>query len=154
MSKHYASLLALLVGLLVLAACMPVAPAREDDAPSEPSLNENDNGNTNDNAAENDNQAGTEGGNVVEVELTSYEIDMPKTLQAGTITFHVVNNSQDDEHSIEIEGEGIEEELEPHLEPGEEGTLTVDLAPGTYRVYCPVNDHAEEHGMEIEITVE
>jgi uncharacterized cupredoxin-like copper-binding protein len=140
MRKAHALLICLLAGLIFLSACTPVAPGREED---EPAGNENENVNSNDNEAE----------NVVEVELVSYEIHMPMTLDAGTITFHVVNNSQDDEHSIEIEGNGIEEELEPHLEPGEEGALTVDLAPGTYRVYCPVDDHADEHGMEIEITV-
>src|SRR5688572_8648759 len=134
MRKLHTLLISLLVGLMFLSACTPVVPGREEDAPA---VNENENANNNDNEAE----------NVVEVELVSYEINMPTTLDAGTITFHVINNSDDHEHSIEIEGNGIEKELEPHLQPGEEGTLTVDLAPGTYRVYCPVEDHAEEHGM-------
>jgi uncharacterized cupredoxin-like copper-binding protein len=90
---------------------------------------------------------------MVEVELVSYEIHMPQTLQAGTNTFHVVNHATDEEHSFEIEGNGIEEELESHLQPGEEGTLTVDLPAGTYTVYCPVEDHRTAHGMEIEVTV-
>jgi uncharacterized cupredoxin-like copper-binding protein len=137
MRKQYAFLMAWLVGLFVLVACAPATTGTENDGPSEPSLNDN------------------EGENVVEVELVSYEIQMPMTLKAGTITFHVVNNTPDDEeHSFEIEGNGIEEELEHHLKPGEEASLTVDLAPGTYRVYCPVEDHAEEHGMEIQISVE
>jgi uncharacterized cupredoxin-like copper-binding protein len=123
MKKLYLLIVVLLIGSFALSAC---APAIAPD---------------------------TEGENVVEVELVSYDIHMPQTLESGSITFHVVNNSDDDEHSIEIEGNGVEVELEPHLQPGEDGTLTVELAPGTYRVYCPVDDHAEEHGMEIEITV-
>lgn len=129
MRKHYLQQIAALIPLVVLAGCAPAATEVDD------------------------NRSET-GEKVIEVELVSYEIHMPETLQAGTISFHVVNNSEDDEHSMKVEGQGIEEELEPHLQPGEEGTLTVDLAPGTYRVYCPVDDHAEEHGMEIEITVE
>jgi uncharacterized cupredoxin-like copper-binding protein len=129
MRKRYLRQIAILIGLVALSGCVP-APTGVDQNQS------------------------TAVENVVEVELVSFEIHMPETLQAGTITFDVVNNSEDDEHSIKIEGQGIEEELESHLQPGEEGTLTVDLAPGTYRVYCPVEDHADEHGMEIEITVE
>jgi uncharacterized cupredoxin-like copper-binding protein len=30
--------------------------------------------------------------------------------------------------------------------------LTVDLTPGTYEVYCPIDDHRAQ-GMQVEVTV-
>ncbi|HVS04174.1 MAG TPA: cupredoxin domain-containing protein [Thermoanaerobaculia bacterium] len=88
----------------------------------------------------------------VHVGLSDYAIDMPATLPAGPTTFHVENQGTV-EHGFEVEGEGIEEELASHLQPGESGELTVDLRPGTYEVYCPVEDH-EERGMVTELVVE
>jgi plastocyanin len=95
-------------------------------------------------------------GTIVNVDLVSYEIQWPDgkpDLSAGTVTFHVKNVTTDgEEHSFEIEGNGIEEELEHHLQPGEEADLTVTLEPGTYTVYCTVEDHRME-GMEDTLTV-
>ena len=87
----------------------------------------------------------------VNVGLIEYQIDMPASVPAGTVTFNITNNGTM-EHSFHIEGNGIDQELEPHLQPGESGTLTVDLAPGTYTVYCPVEDH-RSRGMELQLTV-
>jgi uncharacterized cupredoxin-like copper-binding protein len=42
--------------------------------------------------------------------------------------------------------------LPENLAPGASGTLTVDLAAGTYEVYCPVGNHADE-GMRVDLTV-
>lgn len=39
------------------------------------------------------------------------------------------------------------------LQPGDSETLTANLQPGTYTVYCPVGNHREQ-GMEMTITVE
>ncbi len=89
--------------------------------------------------------------NVVQVELTEFEIRMPEELPAGETTFEVTNVG-DAEHNFEVEGQGIEEEFEENLQPGETKTMTLDLAPGTYEVYCPVGDHAER-GMRLELTV-
>ena len=79
----------------------------------------------------------------VEVRLHGRTIEMPASLPAGETTFMVANEGED-EHSLEIEGNGLEEELESSLQPGESGELTVELEPGTYTVYCPVGDHREE----------
>jgi plastocyanin len=87
----------------------------------------------------------------VAVSLSEFAIDMPDSLPAGPTTFEVTNDGTI-EHSFEIEGQGIEEELEHNLQPGETLTLQVDLAPGTYEVYCPVDDHRGE-GMERDLTV-
>ena len=76
---------------------------------------------------------------------------MPDSLPAGPTTFTVTNDGTI-EHSFEIEGQGIEQQLEHHLKPGESMDLQVDLAPGTYEVYCPVDGHKEQ-GMERDVTV-
>jgi uncharacterized cupredoxin-like copper-binding protein len=92
------------------------------------------------------------GSNTVDVTLTEYQIDMPTTLQAGPTTF-AVSNTGTVTHGFEVEGQGIEEELETELQPGDSGTLEVDLEPGAYTIYCPVNGH-RGLGMELSVTVE
>jgi uncharacterized cupredoxin-like copper-binding protein len=91
------------------------------------------------------------GGNLVEVQLEDFTINMPPSINAGQTLFEVTNAGME-EHSFKIEGQGVEAELEHHLQPGETLTLTVDLAPGIYDVYCPVDDHAVE-GMRLDLTV-
>lgn len=91
------------------------------------------------------------GANTVEVTLTEFTIDMPASVAAGEVTF-VVTNAGSVEHNFEVEGQGIEEEFEENLQPGETGELTLTLEPGAYEVYCPVGSH-DEQGMELELTV-
>ena len=86
-----------------------------------------------------------------EVGLTEYEIAMPTSLSAGSQTFRVTNNGTT-EHNFEVEGQGIEQEFETNLSPGETQTMQLDLAPGTYEVYCPVGNHRDQ-GMELQLTV-
>jgi plastocyanin len=86
-----------------------------------------------------------------EVGLTEYQIEMPTSLSAGAQVFRVTNNGAS-EHNFEVEGQGIEEQFESNLSPGETRTLQLDLAPGTYEVYCPVGNHREQ-GMEMQLTV-
>jgi uncharacterized cupredoxin-like copper-binding protein len=71
--------------------------------------------------------------------------------KAGTYTFHAVNNGQVD-HSLEIEGNGVEKEIEGTLKPGASGDLTVDLKAGSYELYCPVDNH-RDMGMEGSVKV-
>lgn len=92
-----------------------------------------------------------DGSEPVQVVLSGRTIEMPSTLPEG-LTLFTVNNEGDEEHSFEIEGQGIEKELDKHLLAGEVTTIEVDLVPGEYRVYCPVGNHAEE-GMEMTLTV-
>ena len=87
----------------------------------------------------------------VEVSLVDFAIEMETEVAAGTVTFNITNNGQAP-HNFEIEGNGVEAVLEENLEPGESATLEVELAAGTYRVYCPVGQHAA-NGMELELTV-
>ena len=65
-------------------------------------------------------------GETVAVSLKEFTIAMPTELPAGPTTFEITNDGSV-EHSFEIEGQGIEEELEPYLQPGASDTLTVDL---------------------------
>lgn len=91
--------------------------------------------------------------NKVQVTETEFKIDMPKSLPAGQTEFEIKNQGTV-QHSFEIENEaqGFQAELEHNLNPGETATLTVNLQPGTYHVYCPVDGH-EDLGMSLDITV-
>ncbi len=91
------------------------------------------------------------GGQTVDILLDEYSIDMPMTVRAGQVTFRVRNGGSEI-HNFEIEGNGLERSFPSDLRPGEVRTLTVDLEPGTYDVYCPVADHARR-GMSRQLTV-
>ncbi len=69
---------------------------------------------------------------------------------AGSVTIKLVNQS-DIPHAVEVEGNGVEEESDTVT--GADTELTVDLEPGEYTYYCPVDDHREQ-GMEGTLTVE
>lgn len=91
--------------------------------------------------------------NTVQVGLIEWAIEMPNELPAGPTTF-VVTNQGTVEHNFEIENEemGFEEVFAQNLAPGETMTMTVDLQPGEYYVYCPIGNHAAR-GMELTLTV-
>jgi uncharacterized cupredoxin-like copper-binding protein len=86
----------------------------------------------------------------IEVKLSEYKIEMPKTVPARGTTFKVSNTGKE-MHNFEIEGNGIEKRV-GKLNPGETKTLLVELKPGTYEVYCPVPGH-KSHGMSLDLTV-
>jgi plastocyanin len=69
---------------------------------------------------------------------------------AGSVTIKLVNDS-DIPHAVEVEGNGVEEESETIT--GGETELSVDLEPGTYEYYCPVDGHKDQ-GMKGTLTVE
>ncbi len=69
---------------------------------------------------------------------------------AGSVTIKLVNQS-DIPHAVEVEGNGVEEESDTVT--GADTELTVDLEPGDYTYYCPVDNHREQ-GMEGTLTVE
>jgi len=90
----------------------------------------------------------------ITVSLIDGKIEMPASIPGGSVTFQVTNNGTL-EHSLVIEGvdnPGFSASLDHTLQPGQSATLQVDLAPGTYRVYCPVDSHADK-GMLLELTV-
>jgi uncharacterized cupredoxin-like copper-binding protein len=92
------------------------------------------------------------GGENVKIGETEYKLDpSDPSVKAGSVTFDVSNDGQVT-HSLEVEGNGLEEELPADLAPGDTGSLTVDLDPGTYTMYCPIDDHRAK-GMEGTIEV-
>jgi uncharacterized cupredoxin-like copper-binding protein len=82
---------------------------------------------------------------------TEFKIALqPGSVSAGRVTFDVKNDGKIP-HDLVVEGNGIEERT-PILDAGESKTLTVDLKPGTYDLYCSVPGH-KQAGMDLKLTV-
>jgi uncharacterized cupredoxin-like copper-binding protein len=90
-------------------------------------------------------------GAMVNVTLSDFKIDMPPSIPAGPTNF-VVRNNGNSAHNFKIEGGSMNEQLPADLMSGEVRTLHVDMAPGTYTIYCPVRDHKDK-GMKMQLTV-
>ncbi len=71
--------------------------------------------------------------------------------KAGKVRF-IVSNQGTVPHGFEVEGPGVEEEIDP-FPAGQTRTLELELAPGTYEVYCQVPGHKEQ-GMKGELIVQ
>lgn len=83
-------------------------------------------------------------GGEIQARLTEWAIELSDDdVRAGQVTFRV-QNAGDVHHALEVEGQGIEEETD-HLASGGTATLTVNLTPGTYEVYCPVVSDGVSH---------
>ncbi|HJW95570.1 MAG TPA: hypothetical protein VJ901_18275 [Thermoanaerobaculia bacterium] len=87
----------------------------------------------------------------VAVDLTEYSINMPDSLAAGPQQLQITNHGEQ-QHNFVIEGAGVHQQLASNLTRGGTATLDVDLKPGTYEVYCPVDEHKGK-GMHRTITV-
>jgi len=88
----------------------------------------------------------------VQVKETEFKLD-PASIsldKAGTYTFEAVNNGSFG-HALEIEGKGVEQKTRT-IDGGQSATLTVKLEPGTYEIYCPVDNH-RAMGMEGKVVV-
>ena len=85
-----------------------------------------------------------------EVHLIEYSIHIPDTLPAGALGFNVENAGKED-HGLQIEGNGVSQGTKV-LKRGDTASLEVNLKPGTYTVYCPVDGHKDK-GMRKTITV-
>jgi uncharacterized cupredoxin-like copper-binding protein len=92
-------------------------------------------------------------GGTVDLSATDFKFTpSDPSVKAGEVTFKMTNDGQT-AHSLEIEDvNGEDVEIEGDVSPGQSGTLTANLKPGTYEFYCPVDSH-KEMGMEGEITV-
>jgi len=97
--------------------------------------------------------AATGAGGTVDLSASDFKFDpSDPTVKSGEVTFKLTNDGQT-AHSLEIEDvNGSDQEIEGDVAPGQSGTLKVNLKPGKYEFYCPVDDH-KEMGMEGEITV-
>jgi uncharacterized cupredoxin-like copper-binding protein len=98
--------------------------------------------------------AATGAGGTVDLSATEYKFNpSDPTVKSGDVTFNLKNDGQTT-HSLEIEDvNGQDKELEGGVSPGQSATLKVNLKPGTYEFYCPVNGH-KDLGMKGEITVQ
>ncbi len=97
--------------------------------------------------------AASTGGDAVAISLTEFALEPSDlTLSAGTYTFNGINDGAIP-HALSIKGEGIEAGTpDMSYAAGISQSFEVELAPGTYEVFCPVPGHAEA-GMTGTITV-
>jgi plastocyanin len=89
----------------------------------------------------------------VNVKLSEWTVQLSEaTAPAGQVTFAVTNGGSIP-HALEVEGQGTEQQT-PLIQPGASATLTVNLKPGTYEVYCPVGEDSHKKlGMETHLKV-
>jgi len=110
----------------------------------------------------------------VAVTVQNFRIDIPPVLQSGTIRF-VVTNLGPTMHefnvartdlapaNVPMKADGILDDTDPHqnfthlaevegIDIGQHKTLTVQLSPGQYVVYCNMDGHVAA-GMVEQITV-
>jgi uncharacterized cupredoxin-like copper-binding protein len=88
----------------------------------------------------------------VDISETEYKLDpADPTAGSGNVTFNVSNDGGVT-HALEVEGNGVEEETDD-IQPGSSAKLSVDLQPGSYEIYCPIDDH-KGLGMEGTLTVQ
>lgn len=89
------------------------------------------------------------------VVLKEWALELSRTrVSPGPVVLRL-SNTGTLHHSLAVEGNGIQE-LSNHVAPGDSGTLVVDLAPGRYRVYCPVKESGDHDalGMSAELLVQ
>ena len=95
------------------------------------------------------------GASSVDVVLAEWKVGLDRdTVPAGRVTLRATNSGEY-EHALEVEGGGEEWETE-RVRAGQEATLQVDLGPGTYEVYCPIEDAHGNHerlGMRTTLVV-
>jgi len=89
----------------------------------------------------------------VTAKLSEWKVELSEaTIAAGPVTF-TVTNAGSIPHGFEVEGAGIEREIEL-IQPGSTATLTLNLKPGTYEAYCPVGEDSHKKlGMETHLKV-
>jgi hypothetical protein len=89
----------------------------------------------------------------VTAKLSEWKVELSEaTIAAGPVTF-TVTNAGSIPHGFEVEGAGIEREIEL-IQPGSTATLTLTLKPGTYEAYCPVGEDSHKKlGMETHLKV-
>jgi uncharacterized cupredoxin-like copper-binding protein len=89
----------------------------------------------------------------VSVKLSEWNVALSQaSVAAGPVTF-VITNAGSIPHGFEVEGQGIEKEIET-IQPGASDTLTLTLKTGSYDVYCPVGaDSHKKLGMDTHLKV-
>ena len=70
--------------------------------------------------------------------------------KSGSVTI-TMDNPSPVAHAVAVEGNGVDKDGET-VGMGEKSSVTVDLKPGEYTFYCPVDGH-EDAGMKGTLTV-
>src|SRR5438874_809952 len=99
-----------------------------------------------------DGQPAPGGGAATTIKETEYAL-APGTVQVtktGTVTL-TAQTAGKMTHALEIEGNGVEKKT-AKIQPGSSAKLTVNLKPGTYDLYCPIDGH-RQLGMKATVTV-
>jgi len=87
----------------------------------------------------------------IPVQLTEYQIQMPGVIPSGPQTLRITSGGKEN-HNFAIEGNGVAQKLANDVTRGDVAEMSVNLKPGTYTVYCPVDKHRAK-GMQRTITV-
>ena len=94
-----------------------------------------------------------EGASPISVRLSEWKLELSRlTVPTGEVEF-TVTNAGTMLHAFEVEGQGLEKDLEP-IKVGATSTLRLTLPPGTYELYCPIDSGAHKRmGMIAHIEV-
>jgi cupredoxin-like protein len=89
----------------------------------------------------------------IQVQLTEWKVQLSAaSVPSGPVRF-IVHNGGSIPHGFEVEGGGLEKEIEL-IQPGASDTLEVTLNSGGYEIYCPVGGVSHKNlGMEADFTV-
>lgn len=74
----------------------------------------------------------------------------PQNLGAGPIVL-TLSNVGTKEHSLRIQGPGLDQQLVDPVQPGKGDSLSTTLAAGTYLLTCPLLDHAKSENAKLTI---
>ncbi len=75
------------------------------------------------------------------------------TVAAGPVEFDVINLGEDDHNFTVSAQDGTVVGQIPVLHPGDEPTFTLNLPPGTYKLWCNIPGH-DQLGMHATLTVQ
>jgi plastocyanin len=96
--------------------------------------------------------SGAAGGSAVGVSEREWSVALSRLkVQHGTITFSIHNFGQDD-HNIKIRKHGWQYGFSGRIRSGGTATITVNLKPGVYSVFCGIPGH-RALGMNAKLTV-
>ena len=85
-------------------------------------------------------------------ELKEYDVHLTRaTLDAGSIEVTATNYGMD-AHNLTLSRDGTVLARTPDIAPGDADTLTADVTPGTYELYCSLYGH-EAAGMHATLVV-
>jgi uncharacterized cupredoxin-like copper-binding protein len=149
MGKPFATLTALLAATALIAAG---CGGSDDNSSDDSSSSSGTQGNTSDSTA----TGGGGGGGASTVKLTADPggaLKFDKTslsAKAGKLTV-VMDNPSQTPHAVEVEGKGLEKATKTLT--GGTAKVTVDVKPGKYEFYCPVDGH-KAAGMRGTLTVQ